>query len=121
FVAQFLEGFAARIAQGALIGAGAAADDVADAGEQILEDVGADDHLAGDDAQVLADRPALERRRSRDDHHRVAPPRSSFQALAIWARSTVRSRDDTPISSAMRQTMLSSSSWFFRSANTTCH
>ena len=47
----------------------------------------------------------------------------SFQARPrdIWLRSTVRWRADTPISSAMRQTMLSSSSWFLSSAKTTCH
>ena len=35
-----------------LVGAGTAADQIADAGEQVLEDVGAEDSLAGDDAAV---------------------------------------------------------------------
>ena len=40
----------------------------------------------------------------------------SIQPLAIWLRRIVRWRAETPISSAMRQTMLSSSSWFCLSA-----
>ena len=51
--------------------------------------------------------------------HRLRP--RIGQVRAICLRSVVRSRADTPISSAMRQTMLSSSSWFLPSANTTCH
>ena len=42
----------ARVLERPLIAARAAADDVADAGEQVAEDVGADDHLAGDDAEI---------------------------------------------------------------------
>ena len=45
----------ARIAQLRLVGGRTSADNVADAGEEILEDVGADDRLAGDDAPVVAD------------------------------------------------------------------
>jgi hypothetical protein len=57
-----------RPAQLLLVGAGAAADDVADAGEQVLEDVGAQDRLAGDDAQVFGDRPAVDAGRGGLDH-----------------------------------------------------
>src|SRR5690606_18164042 len=58
----------ARVAQRPLVGAGAAADDVADAGEQVLEDVRADDHLADDEAEILGGGPALHGRRGGDDH-----------------------------------------------------
>jgi hypothetical protein len=43
-----------RARASSFVGAGATADDVADAGEQILEDVGAEDGFAHDDAAVLA-------------------------------------------------------------------
>src|SRR6185312_2826541 len=49
------------------------------------------------------------------------PASASLQRFAIWLRRMVRWRAETPISSAMRHTMLSSSSWFCLSANTTCH
>ena len=40
------------LAQLLLVGGGAAADDVADAGEDVAEDVGAEDRLAGDEPEV---------------------------------------------------------------------
>jgi hypothetical protein len=39
----------------AFVGGGAAADDVADAGEEVLEDVGAENGFAADDAEVLVE------------------------------------------------------------------
>src|SRR5690606_2430898 len=76
-VLQLAQGFAARVAQGPLLGAGAAADDVANAGEQILEDVGTDDDFADNDAEVFAGGPALDRGSSGDDH--AAAPVPVFQ------------------------------------------
>src|SRR3546814_2392371 len=52
--------FLAGAGEDVLIFARAPADDVGDAGEQVAEDVGADDDLAGDDAQIFADRAALD-------------------------------------------------------------
>src|SRR3546814_16842179 len=52
--------FLAGAGEDVLIFARAPADDVGDAGEQVAEDVGADDDLAGDDAQIFADREALD-------------------------------------------------------------
>ena len=51
-----------------LVGGGPAADNVANAGEQVLEDVGAKDRFAGDDAEVSGDSLAFESRRGRDLH-----------------------------------------------------
>lgn len=51
---ELLEGDLPGPGQLFFVGAGATADDVADAGEQILEDVGAEDGFAHDDATVLA-------------------------------------------------------------------
>ena len=68
--------YVARFAAGhrvAVTGAGPAADDVANAGEQVAEDVGADDHLAGGDAEMRGDRAALDRGRRRQDHAVVSP------------------------------------------------
>jgi hypothetical protein len=50
-----------RLAQRFLVGARAAADDVANAGKEIAEDIGAEDGLSRDDALVLDDLPAFDR------------------------------------------------------------
>src|SRR5690606_31837201 len=65
---ELSEGFLASVTQGAFIGAGTAADDVADASEEILEDVGTHDHLAGDNAIVVKNGAALDGGRGSDDH-----------------------------------------------------
>ncbi|MNN88757.1 hypothetical protein D3C81_2064820 [compost metagenome] len=51
---ELIEGDLAGPGQLFLVGTGAATDDVADAGEQILEDVGAEDGFAHHYAAVLA-------------------------------------------------------------------
>ena len=58
----------ARLAQGFLIRAGPAADNVANAGEQIAEQVRAQDRFAGDDALVVVDMAAFDRRGGGDDY-----------------------------------------------------
>src|SRR3546814_2386975 len=50
-----LEGMLLGITQGLLVAAGASADDIAYPREDVAEQVGADDCIAGDDAQVLDD------------------------------------------------------------------
>ena len=62
------EGDLAGLAQFRLVGSGAAADDVADTGEQVLEDVRAEHGLTGHHAQVLGDGPALHVGRGGHDH-----------------------------------------------------
>ncbi len=57
---QLFHGDVAGALQFLLVGAGTAADQVADAGEQVLEDVGAEDRLAGDDAAVAGDALAFD-------------------------------------------------------------
>src|SRR3546814_11821045 len=52
--------FLARAGEDVLIFARAPADDVGDRREQVAEQIGADDHLAGDDAQIFAERTALD-------------------------------------------------------------
>src|SRR5690606_18368825 len=59
-------------AQRVLVAAGAAADHVADAGEDIAEQVGADDGVARDDAEMLEDAPALDGIGG-DQQHGTAP------------------------------------------------
>src|SRR5690606_24839107 len=58
--AHFGYGVLPGVLQHFLIGRRAAADDVADAGEEIAEDVGARDHLARDDAEIMLHRPAVD-------------------------------------------------------------
>src|SRR5690606_11982808 len=72
---QLGQRFVARVAHGVFISAGPAADDVADAGEKIAEDVGADDDLADDEPEIFADRAAFDGGRGGDDHGflRVGP------------------------------------------------
>jgi hypothetical protein len=50
-----------RFAQRFLVGARTSADDVANAGEDIAEDVGAENRLSGDDTLVLDDLAAFDR------------------------------------------------------------
>ena len=56
----------ARLAELLFVRGGTAADDVADAGEEIPEDVRAHNRLAGDQAGVARDAAALDTRRGRD-------------------------------------------------------
>ena len=65
----------------ALIGCRASADDVADAGKQVLEDVGAEDGLAGDEPEVAGDALAFDAGGGRDDHERV--PRPAARAAGL--------------------------------------
>src|SRR5688572_12229084 len=51
-----------------LVGGGPPADDVADAGEQVLEHVGAEDGLAGDDAEISRNPLAFDPGRGSDEH-----------------------------------------------------
>jgi hypothetical protein len=69
---HFPQGNFPRIGKFALIGRRPPADDIADAGEQILHDIGAEDCLATDNAQVLLNRASINDVRCCDDHH-VAP------------------------------------------------
>ena len=70
----------ARFLQFLLVGGGAAADDVTDAGEEIAEDVGADDGLAGDDALVGDDLVALDAVGGCLDHDSVRASGSNRRA-----------------------------------------
>ena len=58
----------AGFGQALLVGRRTSADDVANAGEHVAEDVGADDGLAGDDAEIPADGPAFNDRSRADEH-----------------------------------------------------
>ena len=58
---HFVERGAPRVAEHVLVRARAPADDVAHRGEQVAEDVRADDRLAVHDAEVARDAPAFER------------------------------------------------------------
>src|SRR3546814_4506971 len=68
-----LEGMLLGITQGLLVAAGASADDIAYPREDVAEQVGADDGIAGDDAQVLDD-PAAFDSIGGDDQHRCLLP-----------------------------------------------
>ena len=65
---HLLEGNLPRLLQFLFVGAGAPADDVPNAREEVAEDVGADDGFAGDDAAVVADRPAFDVRCGAQNH-----------------------------------------------------
>ena len=60
FILNFLQRNLARFAQRLFIAAGPAADDVANAGEKIAEDMRAQDRLAGDDALIAGDGAAFD-------------------------------------------------------------
>src|SRR5690606_13628686 len=79
-----------RLPERPLVGAGAPADDVAHRGEEVLEDVRADDRLAHHDPLVVADPPTLDRVRRRDDH-RTASRSRSLHAMSRrkWTPSKV--------------------------------
>src|SRR3546814_3070693 len=68
-----LEGMLLGITQGLLVAAGASADDIAYPREDVAEQVGADDGIAGDDALVLDD-PAAFDSIGGDDQHRCILP-----------------------------------------------
>src|SRR5690606_30434966 len=65
---DFGESFRTRIAHGVLIRPGAATDDVANAGKQIAEDVGADDDLADHQSEIFTDGTAFDDSGGGDDH-----------------------------------------------------
>jgi SAM-dependent methyltransferase len=67
---QLLERDLLGAPQLALVRRGAAADDVADAGEQVLEDVRAEDRLAADDAEVADGGAAFDGGGGGEDHGR---------------------------------------------------
>ena len=72
FHLQLFQRRGAGIAQRAFIRTGTSADDVADACEQILEDVRADNHFAGHNAQIVLDGTAFDHTRGRNQH-RTSP------------------------------------------------
>src|SRR5512139_256556 len=78
-LAHFRERRLAGVREHVLVRAGAAADDVAHAGEEVADDVGADDRLAARDADVAHDAPALQRGGGADDHD-AAPSVSTSTA-----------------------------------------
>src|SRR5690606_16943000 len=65
---ELVEGQLARTLQLALVGAGTAADDVAQTRQQILEQVRTQHRLARDDAAVPRDPPPFDGVRGRDQH-----------------------------------------------------
>ena len=65
---HFVEGGLAGVRERVLVGAGAPADNVADAREQVAEDVRADDCLTGDDAEIPSDGMAFDAGGGGDDH-----------------------------------------------------
>src|SRR6266540_4990078 len=65
---EFGERHIPRALQFRFIGGRAAADDVADAGEDVFEDVRAEDGLTGNDAKVLRDALSLDAWCGRDQH-----------------------------------------------------
>jgi hypothetical protein len=67
-LAHFGERGLAGAGEDVLVRARASADDVAHRREEVADDVGADDGLAGDDAQVPGDPPAFERGRGGEEH-----------------------------------------------------
>ena len=71
---HFLHRHFARLGETPLVGRRTAADDVADAGEEIAEDVRADDGLAGDNAEITADGPAFDNT-GRGHQHEHSPAR----------------------------------------------
>ncbi len=58
----------ARFLQFGLIRSGSSANDIANAGEEVLEDVRAEDGFAGDHAVVMSDGLAFDDRRGRQQH-----------------------------------------------------
>src|SRR5690606_836196 len=58
----------AGVAHGVFVGTRPAADDVANAGEQVAEDVGADDDLADDDPEIFTNRAVFNESCGGDDH-----------------------------------------------------
>ena len=73
FLDHLVERHRLRLPQLLFVGPGAAADDVADAGEEVAENVGAHHRLAGDDAEIHADAAALYAVRGGDDHGSTCP------------------------------------------------
>ena len=57
---QFLEGDGARLFQFFLIGRRATADDIANAGEDVFENIGAENGLTGNDTVITHDLAALD-------------------------------------------------------------
>jgi len=57
-----------RVLESVLIAARPAADDVPDAGEEVAEDVDADDRLSGHDTEVIDNAAAFHLIGRRDDH-----------------------------------------------------
>src|SRR3546814_7783725 len=68
--------------------AGTAADEVADTGEQVADEVGAEDRLAAADAEILHDTLAVDGRGRGDDH----PLSSPVCALAVVGHVSMRYR-----------------------------
>jgi hypothetical protein len=62
----------ARLLEGVLVSAGPAADDIANAGEEITEDIDADDRLSRDDTKLIDNPAAFDLIGGRDDHE--CPP-----------------------------------------------
>src|SRR4051812_20949176 len=71
FELEFAKCFGAGVSQRALVSAGAPTYDVPHACEQVREDVRPDNNFAGDDAQIVADRPAFDCSRSAQYHCRL--------------------------------------------------
>jgi hypothetical protein len=68
-----MDGDLLRLAQFLFVAGGSAADDVAEAGEEVLEDVGAEDRLTRDEPQHAHGRMASNCISRGDKHRRKAP------------------------------------------------
>src|SRR3546814_6819607 len=92
------------ITQGLLVAAGASADDIAYPREDVAEQVGADDGIAGDDAQVLDD-PAAFDSIGGDDQHRCLLPaeRQPAYTACTGARMLQAALQGFDTSSALRR------------------
>src|SRR5690606_39126781 len=70
---HLFEGDLFRLAELLLVSGGAPAHDVADAREEVAEDVGAEDRVAAHQPQIPRDLPALDRGRRHHQHDRSLP------------------------------------------------
>jgi len=82
------------ITQHLLVRARAPTHDVADAGEEVAEDVGAEDRLAGDHAEIAADLVAIEGRGGGHEHGRFLRARDSPNTIMRQAALDARLRFD---------------------------